>query len=145
MKEFHTSISINATPENVWDTLVNPDKIAQYMFGSQAESSWKKDDDVKFYIEKDGHRMLVVHGSIVEIEKPRLLEHTLFPSTWEMKDVPQNYLTVRYLIRPEGSGSKLEITQTGFEHAAQGEKRYKDTAEGWKVTLPKLKEVAERI
>lgn len=144
MKEFHTETSINTAPEKVWDALVNPDKIAQYMFGSRAESSWQKGDDLKFYMEKDGHRALVVHGSIVEIEKPRLLEHTLFPSTWDMEDIPENYLTVRYLIRPEGSGSKLEITQTGFENAAQGEKRYKDVMEGWKAALPKLKEVAEK-
>ena len=144
MKEFKTSTHINAMPEQVWDALVNPDKIAQYMFGSRAESSWKKGDDLRFYMEKDDQKMLVVHGSIVEIEKPRVLEHTLFPSTWDMEDKPENYLTVRYIIEEQESGCNLQIIQTGFEHAAQGEKRYKDVAEGWKMTLPKLKEVAEK-
>ncbi len=143
MKEFHTEISINASPEAVWDALVNPAKISQYMFGSQAESSWQKGDDLKFFMEKDGEQLLLVHGSIVEIDRPRLLEHTLFPSTWEMEDVPENYLSVRYLISPDGDGSHLSITQSGFEHAAQGEKRYQDVAKGWEATLPKLKEVAE--
>lgn len=144
MKEFKTSTHINATPAKLWDALVNPEKIAQYMFGSLAESSWKKGGDLKFYMEKDGQKILVVHGSVVEIEKPRLLEHTLFPSTSDMEDIPENYLSVRYLISSEQGGSKLEITQTGFEKAADGEKRFKDVESSWKITLPKLKEVAEK-
>jgi len=144
MKEYRTETIINVPAEKVWEALTKPDKIAQYMFGSLAESSWEKGADLKFYFEKDGNKMLVVHGAITEIEKPRVLEHTLFPSTWDMEDIPENYLTVRYVISPTEKGSKLEIIQTGFEKAAQGEKRYQDVEQGWKTTLPKLKEVAEQ-
>ena len=34
------NITINASAEKVWDTITNPDKIEQYMFGSRCESAW---------------------------------------------------------------------------------------------------------
>ena len=145
MKEFRTETTVHASPEKVWEALTHPEKIAQYMFGSLAESAWEKGSELKFYMEKEGNKILVVRGHITEIEKPAVFAHTLFPSTWDMEDVPENYLTVKYLIRPLEKGCKLEIIQTGFDTAAQGEKRYKDVVEGWKMTLPELVKVAERV
>ena len=37
------SILINASPEKVWDALVNPDKVKQYMFGATLISNWRVD------------------------------------------------------------------------------------------------------
>ncbi len=144
MKQYRIEEFISASPQKTWEALTQAEKIAQYMFGSIAESSWEKGADLKYYMEKDGNKVLVVHGRITEIEPPHILEHTLFPSTWDIEDIPENYLTVKYVITPLEKGCKLEIIQTGFETAAQGEKRYNDVAEGWKMTLPQLKKVAEQ-
>ena len=35
------SIFVNADVANVWDALVNPEKIKQYLFGTNTISDWK--------------------------------------------------------------------------------------------------------
>ena len=37
-----TSITINTSVARVWEALVNPDVIRQYMFGTNFESEWEK-------------------------------------------------------------------------------------------------------
>lgn len=35
-----TSIEINATPEQVWDVLVNPELVKQYLHGTTMQADW---------------------------------------------------------------------------------------------------------
>lgn len=144
MMKFEIEAHINRSPEAVWDTLINPKKIALYMFGSEAESNWHEGDELKFFLNMEGKRVLIVNGTITETIKEKVLEHTLFPSNWEMEDIPSNYINVRYELEASGeNGTLLKITQAGFENAAQGEKRYEDVKNGWPAVLQSLKEVAE--
>ncbi len=40
------SITINAPIDKVWDALINPSKIKQYMFGTNAVSDWKEGSSI---------------------------------------------------------------------------------------------------
>ena len=40
------SIKINASLDKVWDALVNPQVIKQYMFGTQVVSDWKEGSQI---------------------------------------------------------------------------------------------------
>jgi uncharacterized protein YndB with AHSA1/START domain len=47
-------IIINAPTSKVWDALVNPEMIKQYMFGTNAISDWKKGSPIVFKGEWQG-------------------------------------------------------------------------------------------
>ncbi len=48
------SIAINAPIADVWDALVNPATIKQYMFGADAVSEWKEGSPIVFRGEWEG-------------------------------------------------------------------------------------------
>lgn len=63
-----------------------------------------------------------------------------------MPDIPENYLDVEYALTEANGQTTLTVTQSGFEGAADGEKRYKDTynnGEGWNPILVQIKALVE--
>lgn len=141
---FKTEILLQATPAQVWDALINPDKIARYLFGAQVQTSWEEGSSIDFLMHQDGVAIRIVHGTIIKVVEQQVLEHTLFPSTWEgMEDILSNHLHIRYELKATDEGTHLSISQFDFTQVAEGSKRYEDTVSGWKAMLPLLQEVAE--
>jgi hypothetical protein len=63
-----------------------------------------------------------------------------------MPDIPENYLNVAYQLSEENGKTVFTVVQDGFENAADGEKRYKDTynnGEGWNPILVQVKKLVE--
>jgi uncharacterized protein YndB with AHSA1/START domain len=143
-KEIRLTVHVNAAPEAVWDALTNPAKIAQYMYGAIARTDWQPSSPVHYYFSQNGQEILVVKGEVTRAEAPRCLEHTLFPTTWQLPDLPENYLTAVYQLTPAADGTHLTVIQHDFSRVAEGEKRYNDAASGWTEILPKIVAVAEK-
>ncbi len=144
-KEIRHSIHIHATPEQVWDTLTNPDKIEQYMYGSRPLTDWHAGSPIDYYMDKEGEDVGVVKGMIIKADKSKYLAYTLFPIGWEgLEDVPENYLTNTYQITPAGDGADLTIAMSDFTKVGFGEQRYKHTASSFEEWIAKIKEVAEK-
>ncbi len=135
--------TIKATADKVWDAITNPDKIEQYMFGSRIETDWKPGSKSNFYIEQDEKQITIVKGEVIRNVPGKLLEHTLFPHNAGIQDTPENYIVITYELQEFDGETDLMITQKGFKYVENGLQRYIDTQKGWKVALPKLKEVAE--
>ena len=136
--------TISASKEAVWDTITNPDKIEQFMFGSRCESDWKPGSKANFFmVEEDCKQNTVVKGEVIRSEPLKLLEHTLFPANSDIEDTLENYIVILYELAEEDGATELTITQKGYKYVENGHQRYIDTQKGWKVALPKLKEVAE--
>ena len=136
--------TISTSPERVWHTLTDPDKIEQYMFGARCESDWKPGSKSNFFVKQDEKEIIVVKGEVIRSEPHKLLEHTLFPANSEIEDTLENYIVITYELEPnDEGGTELIITQKGYKYVENGLRRYIDTQKGWKVALPKLKEVAE--
>ncbi|MBD0260561.1 MAG: SRPBCC domain-containing protein [Cytophagales bacterium] len=142
-KEIRITVHIHAAPEAVWDTLTNPAKIAQYMYGAIARTDWEPGSPVHYYFARNGQETLVVKGEVILNQAPRYLEHTLFPTTWHLPDIPGNYLSAVYQLTPKGDGTDLTVIQRDFSRVAEGEKRYHDALNGWSEILPKITAVAE--
>lgn len=137
-------IEINASPEQIWDALTNPDKIEEYMFGARCESDWKPGSKADFTVKKDDSEVKVVKGEVIRSQPEQLLEHTLLPVNRDIEDTLENYIVVIYQIHPDEDGPcRLSITQKGFKYVEKGMQRYIDSQKGWKVALPILKQVAE--
>ncbi|HCD53504.1 MAG TPA: hypothetical protein DEQ34_13735 [Balneolaceae bacterium] len=136
--------TISANTESVWDTITNPDKIEQYMFGSRCESDWKPGSKANFFVEQDDKNITVVKGEVIRSIPQKLLEHTLFPANSDLEDTLENYIVILYEMEEvDENTTDLTITQKGYKYVDNGLQRYIDTQKGWKVALPKLKEIAE--
>ena len=49
-----STVSINAGLKEVWDALVNPDKIAEYLYGTQTITDWKVGSEIIFQGQYEG-------------------------------------------------------------------------------------------
>lgn len=140
------SIEINASPAEVWDALVNPDKTKVYMFGCEALSEWKPGSPLLWQANVEGKDVVYVKGKIIEINAPEILKYTVIDPHADMEDIPKNYLNVTYKLSEGNGKTVLTVTQDGFENAADGEKRYKDTynnGDGWNPILLEIKKLLE--
>ena len=135
--------TIKASAEKVWDAITNPDKIEQYMFGSRTDTDWKPGSKSNFYIEQDDKQITIVKGEVIRNIPQKLLEHTLFPNDNKLNDTLENYILITYQLEEHDGETDLTITQKGFKYVEEGLQRYIDTQKGWKIALPKIKEVAE--
>jgi len=139
-------VTINAPAAKVWDALVNPGQTKKYMFGCETVSDWKVGSPLLWQMEYEGKPFIPVKGNIVKIEPGKLLVYTVIDPNSGMADIPENYLNVEYALTEANGQTTLTVTQSGFEGAADGEKRYKDTynnGEGWNPILVQIKALVE--
>ncbi len=72
---------IRGAIEEVWDAIVDPDKTAQYFYGTRVESSWEVGSSMS-YRYPDGS--LASDGEVLAIDPPKRLEFT-FRALWDEK------------------------------------------------------------
>jgi len=141
-----SEIVINAPAAKVWDALTKPEQTKKYMFGCETVSDWKAGSELLWRGSYEGKEMVFVKGRILEIKSPSLLKYTVIDPNASYPDIPENHLNVTYELNAQGNQTKLVVIQDGFEGAAEGEKRYKDTynnGEGWNPILVQIKKIVE--
>jgi uncharacterized protein YndB with AHSA1/START domain len=141
-------ITINAPAIKVWDALVNPELTKKYMFGCETVSDWQPGSQLLWKGHYEGREMIFVKGIVLEIRPPAFLKYTVIDPNSGMEDIPENYLNVSYSLEEKDGATILTVLQDGFETAADGEKRYKDTynnGEGWNPILVEIKKLVEAI
>lgn len=104
-----TSISIHATDVEVWDALINPAKIQQYLL-KEALSSWDIGSPILFHGEWKG-LPYTDKGVILEINPLRILSYSLWSSLSGTEDFEDNYSHVSYHLAPFNDNTILVITQ----------------------------------
>ncbi len=134
------SITIEASPAKVWDTLVNPDMTKKYMFDCEALSDWKPGSPLVWKGATDGK--VYVTGNVVEIRKNELLRYTVFDPNGGLEDIPSNCLTVTYALANKDGETLLDVSQGDYAVVENGQKRYEETVNGWGMVLQKIKEIA---
>ena len=136
-------ILIEAPPEVVFESLINPEDLAQWwgQDGVYRTHDWKID------LRPGGERSclatsakgdtMTVTGVHLEIDPPRTLVHTWKPS-WETT-LPET--KVRYSLTPVPEGTMLRIEHTGFD--ADHVQSQHGHREGWMRVLGWLNEYAQ--
>jgi len=140
------SIQIDAPSSKVWDALINPDKTKLYMFGCEAVSDWKLGSDLNWKCIVNGKAMVVVIGKVVSFEPMKRLIYTVFDPNSNMENIPENYLTVTYLLEEIEGKTYLRVSQGDYSKVAEGERRYKEAynnGEGWNPILLQIKGLVE--
>lgn len=120
---------IRATPKQVWDALIDPQKTPLYYYGGRLETTLEKGSPFRYV---DAKGALMLDGEIIDIVPERRLETTFMPS-W---GTPQP-TRVLYEIEPMGEVSKLTVTHYEYEKAASG------VQDGWPLILAGLKTYLE--
>lgn len=132
------SIHINADAAAVWNALVNPEKIKQYLFGTNTISDWKVGSPIAFKGEWQG-KEYEDGGTILQLVRDKILQYTYWSSMSGTEDKPENYATVTYELQKEGNGTLLTLTQDN----CKTEEQKKHSEDNWGMVLEGLKKLVE--
>ncbi len=132
------SIRINAPRAKVWDALVNPAAIKQYMFGTNVVSDWRQGSPIVWKGEWQG-QSYEDKGVILEIEPGRYLTYSHFSSLSGLPDHPDNYHRVSVELSDEGSQTHVYLSQDNNPD----EQARKHSEKNWALMLAALKRFVE--
>ena len=130
--------TIDVSVPVVWDALVNPDVIKEYMFGTTVVSDWKPGSPIRWKGSWRG-KAYEDKGTILEFEPNHLLSYSHFSPLTGTPDVPENYHTVTMELFPEGRRTVVSLSQDN--NPTEEARRHSD--ENWKMMLAGLKELLE--
>ncbi|MEI6222962.1 MAG: SRPBCC family protein [bacterium] len=132
------SILINAPLAKVWDALINPAVIKQYLFGTEAISDWKAGSAIIYKGMWEG-KEYADKGQILTLIPEKILATTYWSSFSGLPDAPENYQKVTYEITPENNAIKLTIKQDNI--LSQEAKAHSE--QNWKTVLETIKKILE--
>ena len=132
------SITINAPRSAVWDALVDPAAIQQYMFGTTLVTDWRAGSPIRWRGEWKGKRY-EDKGRILAAVPGMRLAYTHFSSLSGQPDRPENYHTVAITLVPEGKGTLVTLCQDNNPDEASRE----HSEENWISMLMGLKRYVE--
>jgi uncharacterized protein YndB with AHSA1/START domain len=134
-----STIQIEAPASKVWDALVNPILIKQYLFDTEVTTDWKVGSSITYKGVWEG-KPYEDKGTILDIEPERRLVSTYWSAFSGLPDAPEHYQTVRYELNPNGgTHTMLTVTQENI----QSEEDVTRFEQNWHMTLEAMKKVIE--
>ena len=135
----HAKTSIEATKSQVWEALVAPDAIKQYMFGADVKSDWSEGSAITWQGEMEGKKYRD-KGVILKIDPEQILQYNHFSPLSGKPDKPENYHTIT--INLSGRGSKTEVALSQDNNADEAARR--ESEKNWAAMLGGLKKYVEK-
>jgi len=132
------SITIQAPAAKVWDVLVNPALIKQWLFGTEAISEWKTGSSITYRGEWKG-QPYEDKGTILDIVPERRLVTTYWSGMSGLPDAPENYNKVTYELEQLNGDTEVTIIQENI----RSEQAKQDSEKNWAVVLDALKKLLE--
>ena len=133
------SITINATPQTVWQALTQPEIVKQWLYGTEVVSDWKVGSALIYKGLWEG-QAYEDKGTILQIEPQKLLKATYLSSMGGKKDIPQNYNVITYQLEPaDGDKTKLTITQENNP----SQQTANESKKNWDTMLDAMKKLLE--
>ena len=133
-----TSVTIHASKAKVWNALVNPEAIQQYMFGTNAVSDWNEGSPIIWKGEWQG-KAYEDKGVILQFKPGRTLQYSHFSPLSGFPDKPDNYHVVTIDLSNVGDQTHVSLTQDNN----QTEQERDDSGKNWGVMLTALKKFLE--
>jgi uncharacterized protein YndB with AHSA1/START domain len=131
-------INIKSTAAEVWDALVNPEKIKVYMFGTNTTSEWKVGSRINYSGVWEG-KEYNDGGIITKLESEKIFESTYWSSMSGTEDIAENYSTVSYQLNQEEDGILLTVTQDN----CKSEESQNHSEQNWTMILKIMKDMLE--
>jgi uncharacterized protein YndB with AHSA1/START domain len=133
------SVDIEAGKAQVWDALVDPDQISQYMFGAKVRSDWVEGSEITWEGEWQGSDYQD-RGEIIDIDPGNTLRYTHYSPLSGQPDAPENYHNVAVDLTGDDSVTTVTLTQDNNDTAEAAEHAEKN----WQTMLDGLKYVVEK-
>ena len=122
-------IAIAASPETVWEFLVDPEKATRWM-GTSASLDARPGGEYRVQVISGN----VASGQFVEVDPPHRLVWTWGWEDEAASPVEAGSTTIEVELEPDGDGTLVRFTHSGF---ADGEATTRH-AQGWDHYLPRL-------
>ena len=134
------STVIDASIQEVWNALVDPQAIREYMFGADVTSDWKEGSPITWKGEWKG-KAYEDKGVVLRAAVPRTLRYTHFSPLAGLPDKPENHHIVDIELSSEGATTtRVALTQDNNE--TEDARRHSE--ENWRKMLEGLKAYAEK-
>ena len=129
---------IAASAARVWDALVDPEAIEQYMFGTHVTSDWKKGRAITWKGEYQG-KSYEDKGEILDVDPGRRLRYSHFSPLAGKPDKPENYHTVTIDLQDADRRTHVKLSQDNNAD----EKALEHSKKNWSMMLDGLKRFVE--
>lgn len=134
-----TSVSINASPSDVWHAITTPSIIKKYLMGTKVSSDWKEGSAIEYTGNYEG-KAYHDKGTIKKIQPESVFQSTYWSSMSGKEDTPENYNTVTYTLSHEDGKTLLTLTQDNIS----SEEEKTNATRNWEKVLQALKDVVEK-
>lgn len=131
-------IDITAGPEKVWDALVNPEIIKQYLFGTNTITDWKVGSHIVFQGVWEGIEYKD-KGTILDFIPEKKLKYDYWSSFSPLEDKPENYQQITFAIESSGGTTELTLVQENINDETTRE----HSENNWKMILNQIKQIVE--
>ena len=135
----HAEVNIDAPDIKVWNALVNPYAIKQYMFGTNVVSDWREGSSIVWQGEWQG-KAYEDKGKILQLQSRQKIQYSHFSPLAGLPDTPENYHTVTIELSPEGKQTHVSLTQDN--NASEQERA--ESEKNWEMMLTSLKKFVEQ-
>ena len=133
--DFVYVIYIAASPQKVWDALIDGETVRRWWGDTQHDSTFRPGDPIIF--RRNGK--VDVRGEILERDEPCRLTYT-FHVEGPGPQHDEGPTLVTYEIQASGASTMLKITHTNFK---AGSRVRQGVSNGWPAILSSLKSVLE--
>ncbi len=133
-----TFIDINASSDQVWNALVDPKAIKQYMFGTNVVSNWREGSRIVWQGEWQG-KSYEDKGVILQFKPKRRLQYSHFSPLSGLPDKSENYHTVTIELSADGNQTHVALAQD--KNATEEERA--ESEKNWGMMLAGLKKFVE--
>jgi uncharacterized protein YndB with AHSA1/START domain len=134
----YRSINVIAPVARVWDALVTPAAIREYMFGATVVTDWTEGSPILWEGEFNG-RPYKDKGVLLQLKPERVLQFTHFSPLAGLPELPENYHTVTIELSSEGSRTGVTLSQDNNPTAEAREHAERN----WDTMLVGLKRYVE--
>jgi uncharacterized protein YndB with AHSA1/START domain len=132
------STTIQAPVAKVWDALVTPATIKQYMFGTTVVSDFKKGSPITWKGEWQGKKY-EDKGVILDLQPKRKLAYSHFSPLSGLPEKPENFHNVTIELVDKGKQTLVSLSQDNNAD----EKERDHSQKNWEMMLSGLKKLLE--
>ena len=133
------NLQINAPVPAVWKALTDPAVVKQYFFGTDLVTDWQVGGPIFFRGEWEG-QTYEDKGTVLQYEPQKMLQYDYYSSMSSKPDLPENYQTITYEVKPKDGGTLLIITQTNVP----SEESKEHSEQNWLMVMGEMKKTVER-
>src|SRR5581483_11424669 len=101
--------TINAPAERVWNVLVNPDMVKQYLHGTTMQADWRVGGLITWRGEWNGQQY-VDKGTVLIYQPYKVMAVSHWSPMAGTEDKPENYHHVTYELKEENGQTSLALT-----------------------------------